>query len=315
MLTFENPSLDPFYNQAFEEYVFHTYRDEDIFFVWRNRPAVIVGCNQNICKEVKVPLLKRRGIPIVRRISGGGTVYHDEGNLNYTLILSHDGRMEYDRYLSPVITALNDMGIPARRNRTCDIAVGEEKISGSAQKILKGRILHHGTLLFDSNLSVLNEITTAWKSGSFRSKGTESAICPVTNIRIGLAHDLTFDHFRKQLTERILPPGSRVMTLSPKQLAEVTQLCKTKYHSWEWTWGRTPPLQYKREGIFQGAPIHVAYSARRGILSDVTFTSPLFDGKMASAKLEGGRLDPDGFMALCQTLAGRSAQELFEFLM
>lgn len=317
MLTFENPSRDPFYNQAFEEYVFNTYRDEDIFFVWQNRPAVIVGCSQNICREVKVPLLQQLGIPVIRRMTGGGTVYHDAGNLNYTLIrtLPPDGLLDYDKCLAPVIGALNDMGIPARKNRTCDIAIGEEKISGSAQKIQKGRILHHGTLLFDTDLSVLDEVTTAWKNQAFQSRGTESAICPVTNIRAHLVRDMTFDQFREQLTGRVLPPGSPAVTLSPEQQAEVSRLSAAKYHSWEWTWGRTPPFQYQRKGIFQGQPIEVAYAARRGILSDVAIASPLFDGARAAAALEGSRLDPDSFLTLCQSLVGGAARELLDFLL
>ena len=156
MLTVQNLSHDPFYNQAFEEFVFQTFREDDVFLLWQNSPAVIVGSFQNICREVHVETLRRLGIPIVRRMSGGGTVYHDLGNVNYTYITRQEGLVDYDRCLQPVIDALNDIGVPARKNRTCDIAIGDRKISGSAQRAAGGRILHHGTLLFQSDLAVLD---------------------------------------------------------------------------------------------------------------------------------------------------------------
>ena len=139
MLTVQNVSHDPFYNQAFEEYVYQTYLDDDIFLLWQNAPAVVVGSYQNICREVHVEALRQRGIPVVRRISGGGTVYHDLGNVNYTYIVRASGTVDYDAVLSPVIAALNEIGVPARKNRTCDIAIGDLKISGSAQRMTKGR--------------------------------------------------------------------------------------------------------------------------------------------------------------------------------
>ena len=139
MLTVQNLSHDPFYNQAFEEFVFQTFRDDDVFLLWQNSPAVIVGSFQNICREVHVETLRKLGIPVVRRMSGGGTVYHDLGNVNYTYITRQNGPLDYDLCLGPVIEALNDIGVPARKNRTCDIAIGEKKISGSAQRSAGGR--------------------------------------------------------------------------------------------------------------------------------------------------------------------------------
>ena len=110
MLTVQNLSHDPFYNQAFEEYIYQTYQDDDIFLLWQNSPAVVVGSYQNICREVHVEALRQRGIPVVRRISGGGTGYHDLGNVNYTYIIRTNGALDYDAVLSPVIAALNANG-------------------------------------------------------------------------------------------------------------------------------------------------------------------------------------------------------------
>lgn len=209
MLTVRNVSHDPFYNQAFEEYIYQTYLDDDIFLLWQNAPAVVVGIYQNICREVHVEALRQRGIPVVRRISGGGTVYHDLGNVNYTYIV-RAGALDYDAVLSPVIAALNEIGVPARKSRTCDIAIGDLKISGSAQRMTKGRLLHHGTLLFSSGLGVLDQITTHRKNDCFQSRGTQSAICTVTNIREHLASPMTLRSFKTGCWSRWCRPGAPV---------------------------------------------------------------------------------------------------------
>lgn len=315
MLTVLNSSHDPFYNQAFEEYVFLNFRDDDVFLLWQNAPAVIVGCYQNICREVHIASLRRLGIPVVRRMSGGGTVYHDLGNVNYTLMSAQEGLVDYDRYLEPVIRGLNAMGIPARKNRTCDIAIGDRKISGSAQKAAGGRVLHHGTLLFDSDLSMLDQITTRHKNECFQSKGTASAICPVTNIREHLKDDLTITQFCEGLLEQVLPPGSPRITLTDEQMREVERLRDEKYRSWEWTWGKTPAFTYEKRGIYHGAPIRVAYQAKHGLVSDAAVDSPDIDASLAEGLLNGARLDPVEFSSVCRALAGGQAEELMDWLM
>ena len=315
MLTVQNLSHDPFYNQAFEEYIYQTYQDDDIFLLWQNSPAVVVGSYQNICREVHVEALRQRGIPVVRRISGGGTVYHDLGNVNYTYIIRTNGALDYDAVLSPVIAALNAIGVPARKNRTCDIAIGDLKISGSAQRMIKGRLLHHGTLLFSSDLGMLDQITTHRKNDCFQSRGTQSAICTVTNIREHLAAPMTIEEFQTRLLDQMVPPGCPRLTLTAEQEAEVCRLRDEKYRSWEWTWGRTPAFTYEKSGSFHGAPIRVAYQAKRGIVSDAVIDCAVIDGALAAQLLNGARLDPEGFAAICQLLAGDGAEELMDYLM
>lgn len=315
MIQIETTSHDPFFNQAFEDYVFRTYREGDVLLLWRNRPAVVVGCYQNICREVHMRALLDRGIPVVRRMSGGGTVYHDLGNLNYTLISDQTGPLDYDRCLEPVIRALNALGVPAQKNRTCDIAVDGKKISGSAQKIAGGRVLHHGTLLFDSDLSLLDEITTGRKNDAFCSKGTESAICTVTNLRPYLQDDCEIVTFAKRLAEQLLPPGSEQIRLTEQQLAEVRQLADEIYHAWDWTWGKTPAFTYEKNAEFAGKPIFVRYEAKRGLLRNTEVRSDALDAQALCAMLNGVRLDPALFLELCRTLAGERAEELLDCLM
>ncbi|MBP3509993.1 lipoate--protein ligase [Oscillibacter sp.] len=315
MLTVLAHSHDPFYNQAFEEFVFQSFQDDDVFLLWQNSPTVIVGSFQNICREVHVETLRRLGIPVVRRMSGGGTVYHDLGNVNYTYITRQDGPLDYDRCLQPVIEALNDIGVPARKNRTCDIAIGEGKISGSAQRSAGGRVLHHGTLLFEADLTVLDQITTHHKNDCFQSKGTVSAICPVTNIADHLAAPMTLEEFKERLLDRMVPPGCPRLTLTAEQESEVCRLRDEKYLSWEWTWGRTPAFTYEKSGTFAGIPIRVAYQAKKGIVSNAEIDCDAVDGDEAARLLNGQRLDPEGFDTICRALAGNRAEELMDWLL
>ena len=311
MITLQNTSHDPFYNQAFEEYVFTQFPEEEVFFLWRNTPSVVVGCYQNICREVSVQALRKQRIPVIRRPSGGGTVYHDLGNVNYTYSTRSKGLVDYDACLQPVIAALNAIGVPAQKGRSCDIWVDGRKISGSAQRMAGGRLLHHGTLLFESDLAVLDQITVHGKNDCFQSGGTQSAICPVTNIREHLRSPMTIAEFQERLLGKMLPSGSKMYFLSQEQEQAVCRLRDEKYPSWEWIWGRTPAFTYEKQGAFADAPIRVRYQAKKGIVSGVEIESSQLDCKRAKSLFDGTRLDPDAFYAICETLAGDRAESLF----
>ena len=315
MIQIETTSHDPFFNQAFEDYVFRTFREDEVLLLWRNRPAVVVGCYQNICREVHVRALLEQNVPVVRRMSGGGTVYHDLGNLNYTLITGQSGALDYDRCLAPVLRALNALGVPAQKSRTCDMTVDGKKISGSAQKIANGRVLHHGTLQFDADLTRLDEITTGRKNDAFCSKGTQSAICAVTNLRPYLREDCEIVTFARQLAQKILPPGAKTVRLTQAQLADVRRLAEELYQSWDWTWGKTPAFTYEKTAEFAGRPIRVRYEARHGLIRNAAVQSDAIDAARASALLEGARLDPALFLDVCRALAGERAAELFDIFM
>lgn len=315
MITFLNHSTDPYYNLAFEEHVFRTFREEDVFLVWQNAPCVVAGSGQNLCREVRPALLRKLGIPMLRRISGGGTVYHDLGNVNYSLITAQTGPTDYEKSLAPVIAALNRLGVPARRRGVCDLAIGEEKISGSAQRAAEGRVLHHGTLLFETDLDLLERITSNGKSQHVQSKGTPSAVSAVTNIRPHLAADMTLEEFKTRLLAELVPDRRNHLALPEEQEEAVRRLRDEKYRSWQWTWGKTPGFTFQREGIFAGELFRARYQARKGIVSEAAIESPVIDGGRAAALLGGARLDPEGFADICRTLAGDRAEELLELLL
>lgn len=267
MITFKNDCTDPFFNQAFEEYVFENYTDDDIFFLWQNRPAVIVGQNQNIYREVNFFELEKRNIPVVRRMSGGGTVYHDLGNVNYTFISDASENLCYDTFLNPVIKALRSLGLDAAKRGVCDIAVCGLKVSGSAQRTSKGRVLHHGTLLFSADLELLDKITAKTKNESIVTKGTLSTVSAVTDISEHLKEKMSVEEFKSRL-ERTVLCGAKTAELSEKELCEVKRLAKEKYQSDAWTFGKTPSFDFEKKGIFENRPIEVKYSAKRGFITE-----------------------------------------------
>ena len=315
MITFDSHSTDPYYNLAFEEYIFTHFRQEDVFLLWRSAPCMVVGSYQNICREVRPVKLWQQGVPVLRRISGGGAVYHDLGNLNYSCITTQDGGVDYGKSLAPILEALNAIGVPARQNRTSDIAIGQEKISGSAQRSAGGRLLHHGTLLFDSDLTALEDISVRGKNDCVQTKGTQSAICAVTNIRPHLAEDMTIETFRQRLLDRMVPDPGGHRELTPAQREEIFRLRDEKYYSWEWTWGRTPAFTYEKHGVFSGAPFHAAYGANHGIVSYAAIVWPALDAARAVRLLNGARLSPESFAGICEALAGEHGPELLELLL
>lgn len=291
MLYYETGSSDPRFNQALEELLFERAGSEDILMLWRNDPAIVCGCYQNLFAEVDVCEALSRGITLVRRTSGGGTVYHDRGNVNFTLIRTVDPQtMCYADFLSPVIAALAPLGIEASQNRICDLILNGKKISGSAQRVSKNRALHHGTLLFDADLSVLRALTNGRRE-FYSTKGIASSPYPVTNIRTecGLSYDTTGFFARlKESFFRTLP-----LTAAPLPEGiedEARARAEEKYASFEWTYGKCPAYRYSRP-LPDGTVLE--YEGKHGTITGLAPDSPF-------AYLEGTALDPPRVRALLE---------------
>ncbi len=289
MIYITNNSHDPYYNQAFEEYVFNTFKGGTIVLLWRNNPAVVCGCHQNIFAEVNVIKAQAKGVSIVRRITGGGTVFHDLGNLNYTIISDKDSKMlDYTKYMDFMINVLRKLGVPASLNRTSDIAIGGLKISGSAQKVTKNRVLHHGTLLFNSDLNTLSGITKGQRS-YFETKGIQSVPWPVTNIINHMENtSMTTKQFGERLLEAIVQDSIwETMEISAEDHIQIKRLADDKYKSWEWTYGNTPDFTYNRSFDLDGEPISVSYQAKGGIITQfsIDLSEPDLEEALCGQKL------------------------------
>jgi len=313
MIFVENLSFDPYYNQAFEEYVFeHAAPGERVLMLWRNDPAVVCGCCQNVYAEVNLARAAALGVAVVRRESGGGAVYHDHGNVNYTYIVPADGAVDYASLIAPVVDALQRLGIPAGLNRTSDIAVNGLKVSGSAQKIRKGRALHHGTLLYDANLDRLRELADGPR-GRFESKGVKSSPWPVSNMRPLLGDGAPdVEGFVARL-RALLAPGVPTVRLTDAERAGVALLADEKYRSWAWTCGRSPAFTHEADFLLGGLPVTFRCAVRRGIIEDISFDASLPVLAAARRRLTGAALEPGAVRERLLGLEGLEAlgEELF----
>ena len=215
-------STDPYRNLAIEEYLF-LHEQDDVFMLWQNEPCVVIGKNQNAYVEVDLDYLRQNGIHLVRRITGGGAVYHDLGNVNYTFIsATGEQGIDFAAFTAPVIAALATLGVRATLSGRNDLLVGGRKFSGNAQHSANGRTLHHGTLLFDSDLDVLSSALRPDEQ-KLRSKAVASARSRVTNLAPLLAERATTGEFIGKIAsfvrekyhpeEAVAPTGAEIEAL------------------------------------------------------------------------------------------------------
>lgn len=229
MYYIEGRSHDPTFNLAMEEYLYRSVEPghPGYFLLWQNEPSIIVGRFQNTAQEVNRTFAEEHRIHIVRRISGGGAVYHDLGNLNYTFIVPNDDGNPFDfaRHALPIVNALEKLGVKAEFNSRNDLAIDGKKFSGSAQHMDRKRLLHHGTLLFDSDLSVLARALNV-DDEKFTSKGFKSVRSRVTNILPHLPVPLSMDGFIAALRNSL--SGTEARSLSNEETKAIMTLRKKK---------------------------------------------------------------------------------------
>ena len=278
MLYVRNASTNPYFNLAMEEYVMKHF-DEDLFMLWRNAPSIIVGRNQNTLQEVNYDYVKARHIPVVRRMSGGGAVFHDLGNINFTFVQSGEsGFSDYAKFTRPIIDYLKTLGIEAYLQGRNDLMIDGKKISGNAQYMEKGRTLHHGTLLFDANMTDISEALRV-NPLKIQSKGVKSVAKRVGNISAYLSAPMDVQTFMKGLEDYVAALGGdiRVVDLDQGQLAQVNQLVKEKYETWEWNFGYSPRYSFNKEGYYESGMIeaHLDVSSG-GIIEKVRINGDFF---------------------------------------
>lgn len=271
MIYIETHSLDPTWNLAFEEYCLkELVQFERIMLLWQNDNAIIIGRYQNAENEVNLAAARELGTRIVRRPSGGGTVYHDLGNLNYTFIYPIEGlnRLDFSFYAAPMVKALNKIGVPAEIRGRNDLLLDGKKISGTAQRIYKGRLMHHGTLLYDSDLDALERVLHV-DSEKVASKGVASIRSRVTNIK----HHLPEGQFNdvREFWQALLAAFSEEdpltpFNLTPEMLAGVETLQKEKYQTWEWNFGRAPAFEYQNSRRFPNGKLEIQVNVKKGLI-------------------------------------------------
>lgn len=278
MIYLETGSVDPAYNLAFEETVLDRRREGDILILWQNENTIVVGQNQNTLEEIDAAFAEARGIRVVRRVTGGGCVYHDLGNLNYSFITDAGApeQLSMAAFTAPVVAALKGLGLAAEASGRNDILVDGCKVSGTAQCLRGGRVLHHGTLLFDSDLEVLASALRA-DPEKFRSKSSKSVRSRVGNLRPLLREDMDMTAFWAYLRRYFGAEAAGGLT--PEELAEVRRLKAEKYDTWEWTFGRSPRYEVTHRRRWEGGTLAVSLTVDRGTFAEIAFRGDFLSRK------------------------------------
>jgi lipoate---protein ligase len=249
-------STDPFFNLAIEELLLKN-SNEEYLILGINNPSVIIGKHQSAHREVNTKFVIEKDIPVIRRISGGGTVFHDEGNLNFTFIRqSEPGKqVDFQKYTQPVIDFLLSLSVVAKFEGKNDLKVGGLKISGNAEHVHRNRVLHHGTLLFSTSLDMLRN--SIRKDTSFyTSRAVESSPSSVMNLNEKLKSFRNIYEFRSEMMNYFLynMTDTVIHKLTPSETEIAESLAISKYKTWEWNWAYGP--EYTFNNSFQIKGIH-----------------------------------------------------------
>ena len=240
----ESRHIDPYHNLALEQFVFDRLdKNNNYFMLWQNDNSIIIGKHQNTHEEINAAFVKEMDITVARRLSGGGAVYHDLGNLNFTFIISEGkkDKIDFSAFCEPVQKALLSFGVPVEISGRNDMCVDGKKFSGNAQYIKDGRIMHHGTILYDSNLGMLSGALNPGDD-KIESKGIKSVKSRVTNIRPYMKADMGINGFWEALKKYFSDAfGMKEFILTPGQNAGIEELKEKRYSQWSWNYGQSPP--------------------------------------------------------------------------
>lgn len=270
-----NPCTDPYFNLATEEYLLDKVED-DIFMLWRNEPSVIVGRFQNSLAEINLDFVNNKEIKVVRRLTGGGAVFHDLGNLNFTFIESNS-HGDFRSFTQPILEMLQSLGIDARFEGRNDLMINGQKFSGNAQCKHNKRTMHHGTLLFSTEM---NDMSEALKVNplKFEDKAVKSVRKRVTNISSHLAEPMTVMQFTQQLMEYVMQNKSNAQQspLTQAEIAQIEQLRDEKYSTWDWNFGTSPRYSYSKLIRTTGGNLEIHLQIEKGTIEAVRIYGDFF---------------------------------------
>ena len=268
----ETGSQDPFYNLAFEETVLRSRRSGEYLLLWQNDNTIVIGQNQNAEGEINRAFVEAHQIHVVRRTTGGGAVYHDLGNLNYSFItdVGDAERLTMERFTRPIVEALQGLGLQAEASGRNDILVEGRKVSGTAQRLLRGRFLYHGTLLFDANPGMVSGALNV-DPAKFESKSAKSVRSRIGNIREFLKTDMDMPAFWSYLKKTLAGSGLVEDHLTDEELAAVDELKRTKYDTWEWNFGRSPKYNLRNKRRWDGGTLEPCVEVDQGIIRQIVF--------------------------------------------
>jgi len=277
----ESQSTDPAFNLALEQFVFDSLdRNANYFMLWQNDNSIIVGKHQNTTAEINTSYVNAHNIKVVRRLSGGGAVYHDLGNLNFTFITdaNNDNSIDLKKFCLDIQKTLNALGVPAEISGRNDITIGGCKISGNAQYVKQGRVMHHGTLLYDSDLDMLSKALNV-QNDKIESKGVKSIKSRVTNIRKYIKPDMTLNDFKTALKNHCFAEFDlSEYNLSAQENNEIEKIKERLYSRWSWNYGASPPYNIRKNRLIEGCGnIEILIDvAKEGIIKNITVYGDFF---------------------------------------
>lgn len=270
-------TTDPYWNLACEEYLLK-YFDQPVFRLWRNENSVIIGRNQNALSEIDMDFVRREGVKVVRRLTGGGAVFHDLGNINFSFasqrIKDEDTIAMFRRFTAPVIDALRDLGIPATLEGRNDLTIDGRKFSGNAICIHQDRILQHGTLLFSSSISNLSGALKV-RPEKFSDKAVKSNRSRVTNISEHLPEPMTVEQFIDYLRLKI-GRSCETYQYSAADLQNISRLAREKYSTPEWNFGHSPRYSFHRCEKLSGGMVEVMLQVEGGVIREIAIYGDYF---------------------------------------
>ena len=281
MLAIQNTSTEPYFNQATEDNLLKNV-EEDIFMLWQNDNAIVIGKHQNTLAEINMETVNEKKIKVVRRLTGGGAVFHDLGNLNFTFIMNYDDaqpEIDFKKYTRPIIGVMAELGIEAAFSGRNDILIDGQKFSGNAEHIFhqKKRVLHHGTLLFNSQIS---DLSAALKVNplKFEDKAVKSVRSRVTNISSHLKEPISVEEFRDKVMAYIVSIYSDVKPyeLTQTDKKAIQQLADEKYSQWQWNYGYSPKYSFQKEIKTKAGIFEIYLEVDKGLIQVIKISGNLF---------------------------------------
>jgi len=267
MIYIESKMTDPAFNLALEQYAFDILsKQNDLFMLWQNRNAVIVGLHQNTAQEISKGFVDAHNVSVIRRLSGGGAVYHDMGNINFTFITrQHDNEdVNFEDSCKPIADALTAMGFPVEFRGRNDMTIDGKKFSGNARYFKDGRLMHHGTLLFDVNLETLARVLHV-ADDKLISKGVKSVRSRVTNL--SEYTDMSVSGFWQRLRDTLAAKMPHY-ELTPDDINAIEEIKINRYDTWEWNYGRSPAFSVVKQRRIDGfGNIRISMEANNGVIS------------------------------------------------
>ena len=286
MIYFINNCTNPYYNLALEEVLIKSDIKENILLLWQNYNTIVIGRNQNAYEEIKIDKANEDNVKIVRRQSGGGAVFQDFGNLCFSFIVNADQKHSYQEMCAPVIKTLNRLGVSAKFEGKNDIKVGGKKISGNAQYLYRNRLLHHGTILFDVDLSRLSDYLVVDR-GKLKSKGIKSNHSAVTNIKdLFTDKTMTIAKLQTAIMDDLALDNVNVQPVPLDIESKAKALAEKKYDTWRWKFGVFPQFSYynKHRFVDKGS-VTIYADINKGLIENIKFYGD-FVGAYGTEELE-----------------------------